>query len=263
MTNTRKHEGRVAVVTGTNTGVGVEIARMLAEHGANLVVADVVGDNLPSHILKWQADCGVKAAHYVADLSREAGAKGLIDLAMQTFGRIDILVNNAGGGILRPFLSHTVETLEETLRRNLWTVLLCTHAALPHMVAAKYGRIVNLGAESVRNGMFSHAGYNAAKGGVNGLTTGLAREFAKQGITVNTVAPSGILTPEVRRMLDPNSDVYAKHVIQNINELVSTIPVGRFAEMDEVASAVNYLASEEARFITGQVISVNGGSSML
>jgi 2,3-dihydroxy-2,3-dihydro-p-cumate dehydrogenase len=261
--HSRQHEARVAIVTGTNTGVGVEIARMLAEHGANLVVADIVGDNLPGHVEKWQADYSIKATHYVADLSREAGARGLIACAMEKFGRIDILVNNAGGGLLRPFLSHTVETLEETLRRNLWTVLLCTHAALPHMVAAKYGRIINLGAESVRNGMYSHAGYNAAKGGVNGLTTGLAREFAKEGITVNTIAPCGILTPEVRNMLDPNSPVYAKHLIQNINELVGSIPMGRFAEMDEVASAINYLASEEARFVTGQVISVNGGSSML
>jgi 2,3-dihydroxy-2,3-dihydro-p-cumate dehydrogenase len=259
----RKHEGRVAVVTGTNVGLGVEIGRMLAENGANLVLGDIAASNLSGYIEKWSAEYGITGTHFVADLSREAGAKALIEHAMQTFGRIDILVNNAGGGLIRPFLSHTVETLEETLRRNLWTVLLCTHAVLPHMVAAKYGRIVNVGAESVRNGLPSHAGYNAAKGGVNGLTTGLAREFAKDGITVNTVAPSGILTPEIRKMLDPNSDVYTKHMIQNISELVNTIPVGRFAEMDEVASAINYLASEEARFITGQVISVNGGSSML
>lgn len=258
-----KHSGRVAIVTGCNVGLGAEIGRMLAENGAHLVLGDIAGSNLPGYLKQWEADYGIKGTHFVADLSREEGAKALIAHAMQTFGRIDILVNNAGGGLIRPFLTHTVETLEETLRRNLWTVLLCTHAVLPHMVAAKYGRIVNVGAESVRSGQPSHAGYNAAKGGVNGLTTGLAREFAKEGITVNVVAPAGILTPEVRKMLDPGSEVYAKHMIQNINELVNTIPIGRFAEMDEVASAINYLASEEARFITGQVISVNGGLSML
>jgi 2,3-dihydroxy-2,3-dihydro-p-cumate dehydrogenase len=259
----RPHAGRVAIVTGANGGLGVEIARRLAADGADLVIADVNGSNLATHAGAWQKEYGVRVQTYVADLSRDAGAKGLIEAAMKAFSKIDILVNNAGGGLIRPFLSHTVETLEETLRRNLWTVLLCTHAALPHMVKANYGRIVHIGADSVRNGLPSHAGYNAAKGGVHGLTTGLAREFAPNGITVNTVAPGGVLTPEIRKMLDPASDVYNKHVIQNINELVGMVPKGRFAEMDEVASAVSYFASEEARFVTGQVISVNGGSTML
>jgi 2,3-dihydroxy-2,3-dihydro-p-cumate dehydrogenase len=253
----------VAILTGANGGLGLEIGRRLAQDGAHLVLGDLAGSNLESLSTQWQAEHAIQVRHCVGDLGTEAGAKALIATAMQSFGRIDILVNNAGGGLIRPFLSHTVETLEETLKRNLWTVLLCTHAALPHMVAAKYGRIVHIGADSVRNGLPSHAGYNAAKGGVHGLTTGLAREFAPNGITVNTVAPGGVLTPEIRKMLDPASEGYNKHVIQNINELVSMVPMGRFAEMDEVASAVSYFASEEARFVTGQVISVNGGCTML
>jgi 2,3-dihydroxy-2,3-dihydro-p-cumate dehydrogenase len=253
----------VAIVTGTNSGLGVEIGRQLAMHGAHLVLGDISGTNLPSYAAQWEREFGVMVKTYVGDLSRDEAAKALVATAIDAFGRVDILVNNAGGGLIRPFMSHTVETLEETLRRNLWTVLLCTHAVLPHMVNARYGRIVHIGADSVRNGLPSHAGYNAAKGGVHGLTTGLAREFAPHGITVNTVAPGGILTPEIRKMLDPGSDVYNKHVIQNINELVSMVPMGRFAEMEEVASAVSYYAREEARFVTGQVISVNGGCTML
>jgi 2,3-dihydroxy-2,3-dihydro-p-cumate dehydrogenase len=260
---TRLHQGRVAIVTGSNGGLGVEIARRLASEGADLVLGDVNGANLAAHAEVFQREHGVRVSIFVGDLGIEAGAQGLIATAIEAFGRADILVNNAGGGLIRPFLSHTVASLEETLRRNLWTVLLCTHAVLPHMVAAGYGRIVHVGADSVRNGLPSHAGYNAAKGGVHGLTTGLAREFAPHGITVNTVAPGGVLTPEIRKMLDPASEVYSKHVIQNINELVGMVPKGRFAEMDEVASAISYLASEEARFITGQVVSVNGGSTML
>lgn len=261
--NASPHAGRVAIVTGANSGLGVELSRRLAADGADLVLSDIRGARLPHHAKTLQAEYGIQVRSYVGDLSRQEGAAGLIDCATQEFGKVDILVNNAGGGLIRPFLSHTVETLEETLRRNLWTVLLCSHAVLPHMVRQSYGRIVNIGADSVRNGLPSHAGYNAAKGGVHGLTTGLAREFAQNGITVNTVAPGGILTPEIRNMLQPDSPVYAKHVVQNINELVGMVPKGRFAEMDEVASAVSYFAGEEAGFITGQVISVNGGSTML
>jgi 2,3-dihydroxy-2,3-dihydro-p-cumate dehydrogenase len=261
--STRPHHGRVAIVTGANGGLGVEIARRLARDGAHLVLGDVSGSQLDALASALAAEHGVQVRCCVGDLGVEAGAQALVATAIEAYGRVDILVNNAGGGLIRPFLSHTVATLEETLKRNLWTVLLCTHAALPHMVAAGYGRIVHIGADSVRNGLPSHAGYNAAKGGVHGLTTGLAREFAPHGITVNTVAPGGILTPEIRRMLDPASEVYNKHVIQNINELVGMVPMGRFAEMDEVASAVSYCAGEEARFVTGQVISVNGGCTML
>ena len=118
MNSVRQHEGRVAIVTGCNVGLGVEIARMLAEHGANLVLADVRGENLAANIAKWEIDYKIKATHIVGELSLDAGAIALIDHAMKTFGRIDILVNNVGGGVLRPFLQHTAETLEEALRGN-------------------------------------------------------------------------------------------------------------------------------------------------
>jgi 2,3-dihydroxy-2,3-dihydro-p-cumate dehydrogenase len=118
-----------------------------------------------------------------------------------------------------------------------------------------YGRIINIGADSVRNGLWDHAAYNAAKGGVNGLTTGLAREFARDGITVNTVAPCAVRTPALDAVLASNPALHDK--------FTSVIPMGRPGEMDEVASMVAYLASREAAFVTGQVISVNGGSTML
>jgi 2,3-dihydroxy-2,3-dihydro-p-cumate dehydrogenase len=168
---------------------------------------------------------------------------------------VDILVNNAGGGVIRPFLEHTPETLRATIDRNLWTALWCCWLALPVMRANRYGRIINLGADSVRNGLWDHAAYNAAKGGVHALTTGLAREFAGDGITVNTVAPCAVNTPQMQAITAANPALAAK--------FISVIPMGRPAEMQEVASMVGYLAGEEAAFVTGQVISVNGGSTML
>src|SRR3546814_11081102 len=112
----------------------------------------------------------------------------------------------ASGGILRPFLAHTPETLPATIDRNLWTAIWCSWHALPHMKAAGWGRVINIGADSVRNGLFDHAGYNAAKGGMHGMTTGLAREFAKDGITVNTVAPSAVVTPQYPATAKSNPD---------------------------------------------------------
>ncbi len=157
--------------------------------------------------------------------------------------------------MILPFLSHTPDTLRATIDRNLWTTLWCTRAFLPGMLRRKFGRIVNLGADSVRNGLPDHAAYNAAKGGVHGLTTGLAREFATSGITVNTVAPCAVNSDRLAAFVRDQPEIAAR--------FLSVIPMGRAAELSEVASMVLYLASAEAAFVTGQVISVNGGSTML
>lgn len=242
---------RVAIVTGAGGGIGRAIAQRLRREGMRLLIADVVEDQVEQCV----AELGEACIGHVGDLSQETVVRAMVSKAQERFGAIDVLVNNAGGGVIRPFLEHTAETLRQTIDRNLWTTLWCCHAVLPVMLAQRHGRIINIGADSVRNGLWDHAAYNAAKGGVHGLTTGLAREFATCGITVNTVAPCMVATPPVQTLMARNNAL--------VQKFTDVIPMGRPGEMEEIASMVAYLATDEASFVTGQVISVNGGSTML
>jgi 2,3-dihydroxy-2,3-dihydro-p-cumate dehydrogenase len=247
---------RVALVTGAAQGIGLATARRLSEEGVRLALADIDADGL-ARAAASLADGHTKVETVVADLSVRDGAAAAVAAAMAWAGRLDILVNNAGGGVIRPTLAHTEATLRTTIDRNLWTTIYCTLEALPVMRAQRYGRIVNVGAESVRNGLYDHAIYNAAKGGVHGLTTGLAREFFADGITVNTVAPSMVVTESVAALMDNPAAAPA------LERIIGTIPAGRAATLEEVAAVIAFFASDEASFTTGQVISVNGASSML
>lgn len=259
----------MAIVTGAGSGqggaggIGRGIALRLAEDGAHVLVADIDdGVEATAVLVRGQ---GVQSEVFTGDLASEGVVDSLMAEAMRRWGRIDILVNNAGGGGIRPFLDHDAKSLTQTIARNLWTTIWCCHKALPHMLKANYGRIINMGADSVRNGLDNHAAYNAAKGGVHALTTGLAREFARQDITVNTVAPTTVETPWVKKMIRGGMDKgeYVSDPDGKIDKYFRMIPKGRGAEVSEVASLISYLGTQEAGFITGQVISINGGSTML
>ena len=252
-------QGRSAVVTGSAAGIGAGIARRLLGDGARVLIAALAEGELKRALEEFRA-AGHDPAGFAGDLSRPGQADLLLRAAADTLGGVDILVNNAGGGMIRPTLEHTEETLRATVDNNLWTTIRCTLAVLPHMVERGYGRIINIGAESVRNGLTDHAMYNAAKGGVHGMTTGLAREFATAGITVNTVAPSYVLTSELAEALSAGTvPGRLRHVMDRATEM---IPMSHPGRVDDVASMVAYLASEDAGFVTGQILSVNGGSSM-
>jgi 2,3-dihydroxy-2,3-dihydro-p-cumate dehydrogenase len=250
---------RTAIVTGGAGGIGLGIARRLLADGARVIIASLAEAEL-KRALEELPPASHPAAGFTGDLSRPGQADLLLGAAISAFGGVDILVNNAGGGVIKPTLEHTEETLRATIDNNLWTTIRCTLAVLPHMAGRGYGRIINIGAESVRNGLTDHAIYNAAKGGVHAMTSGLAREFAGAGITVNTVAPSYVQTPEIAAALAADSlPDRLRYVLARAVEL---IPMGRPATVDDVSATVAYLAREDAGFVTGQVVSVNGGSSM-
>jgi 2,3-dihydroxy-2,3-dihydro-p-cumate dehydrogenase len=251
--------GRTAIVTGGATGIGLGISRRLLADGAQVLIASLTEAEGKQAVEQLRA-AGHDPGIFAGNLAQPGQADLLLQAAAGAFGGVDILVNNAGGGVIRPTLEHTEETLRATIDNNLWTTIRCTLAVLPHMAERGYGRIINIGAESVRNGLADHAIYNAAKGGVHALASGLAREFAGVGITVNTVAPSYVETPEIAAALsDGTVPARLQYVL---DQAVGLIPLGRPGTVEDVAAAVAYLARDDAGFVTGQVVSVNGGSSM-
>jgi 2,3-dihydroxy-2,3-dihydro-p-cumate dehydrogenase len=247
--------GRTAIVTGASSGIGLGIARRLTADGARVFAATRSKEDLEKVL--DQVDV---AAGFVGQLQQAGVADDLVNTAIGELGHVDILVNNAGGGVIRPTLEHTEESLRATIDNNLWTTIYCVRAVLPHMISRGYGRIINIGADSVRTGLMDHAMYNAAKGGVHAMVTGLAVEYAEDGVTANTVAPCYIRTPELAGLFE--TGIAPPRLLQVVEQATAIVPLGRPGTPDEVAAAVAFLASEDSRFITGQTIYVNGGASM-
>lgn len=248
-------DGRTAIVTGAASGIGLGIAERLISDGAQVFAATRSQDDLD----RVTAAVPV-AGSFIGELHMPGVAEDLVAAAAQVLGRVDVLVNNAGGGVIKPTLEHTEATLQATIDNNLWTTIRCVRAVLPHMVSRGHGRIINVGADSVRTGLMDHAMYNAAKGGVHAMVTGLAREFAGSGITANTVAPCYVLTPELAALF-ASGDAPAR-LLQVVEQGTEIVPLGRPGAPAEVAAAVAFLAGDNSRFITGQTIYVNGGASM-
>jgi NAD(P)-dependent dehydrogenase (short-subunit alcohol dehydrogenase family) len=258
--------GKVVILTGAGRGIGRAAARRIAAEGGRVVIVDVNGDAAHRTAAEICAAGGESRA-LVADLGDySACARIAADVSGQD-GRIDVLVNNVGGATdLKPFLSWTPEAISAEISASLLPTLWCCHAVLPYMIAQGSGRIVNVGAESVRNGLWDRAPYTVAKGGVHALTAALARELAGAGVTCNCVAPAATdsqddpLAGRTRRALDGAQRSYRQELRAR---MIATIPLGRPATVTEQAAAIAFLASDDSSFITGQVLSVNGGSTML
>ncbi len=241
---------QVALVTGGARGIGRAIAENLAKKGVSLAIADVSIESA-TQTAKELALLGVKTFAVRMDVSKsdEVG-KAFGDIVGQ-FGRLDILVNNAGitkDGLL---MRMKEEDWDAVIDINLKGVFLCSKEAVKVMVKQKYGRIVNIASIVAFMGNPGQANYSASKAGIVGLTKTIAREYASRGITVNAVAPGFIATAM--------TDALAENVRQ---EMLKSIPAGKFGSVDDVANAVIFLSSPESGYITGHVVHVNGGMYM-
>lgn len=241
-----KLKDKVAIVTGAGRGIGYGIAEKLAQEGAIVVVNDVVEENAKKAVQQIEA-AGGKAVPYVASTSDEAQVEKMFADILEEQGHIDIMVNNAG--INRDAMLHkmTKQQWDEVIAVNLTGVFLCTQQAAKIMREAGYGRIINIASASV-NGNIGQANYAAAKAGVVGLTKTAAKELAKKGVTANAICPGFIETEMTKGIPEKAWDI-----------MVSKIPMGFVGKPVEVANLVAFLASDEAAYITGEVIDVGGG----
>ena len=239
---------RAAVVTGAASGIGREIAGQLARHGAAVAIADINREGAEEVAASLGRD-GAKAVAIAVDVSRPEQADAMIDRAATAFGAVDILVHSAGVGVERSVLDTTPEEWRRILDIDLSGTFYCGQAAARHMVGRGYGRIVNLASTAGVRGGTGRAAYGAAKGGVIALTKVMAVELAPHGITVNALAPGAIETELVARM----------HSAETRTVYRAGIPLDRYGTPEETAAAALFLASEEARYVTGHVLAVDGG----
>jgi 3-oxoacyl-[acyl-carrier protein] reductase len=244
--------GKSAIVTGGSRGIGRAIAMRLARQGAD--VAFSYRDNLEASVEAREAieKEGRRAVAFQGDVTDPAAAEGLVGLALETFGRVDILVNNAGITRDDLIMRMSVEAWRDVLETNLFGAFYATKAVTRSMLKQKSGRIVNVTSVSGQAGNAGQANYSAAKAGLIGLTKATARELASRGITANAVAPGFVLTELTESLPEPIKD-----------GIKTATPLGRFGTADEVAAAVAFLASDEAAYITGQILAVDGGLVMM
>ncbi len=241
---------QVALVTGSGRGIGQAIALALAEHGANVVVNDVVEESA-EQVAAQIEEMGVAAMPVVADITCEDEVKAMFTAVMDRFDQIDILVNNAGITQDNLLMRMSEEQWDTVLAVNLKGAFLCTKAVARPMLKARRGRIVNIASVVGLTGNAGQANYSSSKGGLIALTKSTAQELGSRGITCNAVAPGFIETEMTGRLSDEARE-----------QMLGRVPLGRPGQPEDVAGAVVFLAGPGAAYITGQVLIVDGGMVM-
>ena len=253
-----RFKGRVAIVTGSGQGIGLATARAFIKEGAIVVMNDIDRDLL--HNAVESIECDGQAVPFVADVVAEDQVNNMVSSTFGDHGRIDILVNNVGGvfGAGITIEDSTLETWQKTIDWNLTSQYLCCKAVIPIMKEQKYGRILNISTDAAFRGtMTDDIAYPAAKAGVVGLTNELARYLGMHGITVNVICPGDTITETFYQQIEEGlwpetiEEHRERHSVEN--------PLGRAADPAEIADGILFLASEDASYITGDVLHITGG----
>ncbi|MBS3996175.1 MAG: 2-hydroxycyclohexanecarboxyl-CoA dehydrogenase [Hydrogenophaga sp.] len=252
----RNLSGKTVIVTGGGGGIGGATSRRFAEEGAQVAVFDMNLEAAQKVATEIEAAGGVAKA-FKCDITDRAAVDAAVMATEAALGPIDVLVNNAGWDVFKPFTKTVPAEWEKLIAINLTGALHMLHAVLPGMAERKSGRIVNIASDAARGGSSGEAVYSACKGGLVALSKTLAREHARQNITVNVVCPGPTDTALLAGVAEG-----ARDPAKLLEAFRSAIPLGRLGQPDDLASAIAFFGSDDAGFITGQVISVSGGLTM-
>ncbi|WP_202815374.1 MULTISPECIES: SDR family NAD(P)-dependent oxidoreductase [Peribacillus] len=245
---------RMAFITGAGSGIGREISKKLASRNINVIVADINLKNAEETVSLIEKS-GFEARAVHCDVTKLESVKKAVEESVNYYHRIDILVNNAGWDKVEPFLKSDPSTWKRIIDINLLGQIHTSKEILPLMIENGYGKVVNIASDAARVGSSGEAVYSAAKGGVIAFTKTIAREMARHKLNINCIAPGPADTPLFQEIGSYNEGI--------VGALEKAIPFRRLAQPEDIASAVAYFVSEEAGYITGQTLSVNGGLTMV
>lgn len=252
----QKFEGKTVIVTGGGGGIGGATCRRFGREGAKVAVFDLNLD-AAQRVAAEIREAGGQAEAFKCDITQRADVDAAVQAAEARLGPIAVLVNNAGWDVFKPFVKTVPTEWDKLIAINLTGALHMLHAVLPGMAERGYGRIVNVASDAARGGSSGEAVYSACKGGLVALSKTLAREHARHSITVNVVCPGPTDTALLAGVAEG-----ARDPAKLIEAFKSAIPLGRLGQPDDLASAIAFFGSDDASFITGQVVSVSGGLTM-
>ena len=245
-------EGRVALVTGGSRGIGRAIVSELAARGAAVIVNYHNSPEKAGEVVAEIESAGGRAAAFQADVSNFKDAQGLVKFAVETYGDLHILVNNAGITRDMVIMMMPEEDWDAVINTNLKSTFNCSKAAVKHMMRKRYGRIINRASIAGQMGNAGQTNYSASKGGQIAFTKALAREVAARNITVNAIAPGFV-----------NTEILEKMPEASLETALKLVPLARIGQPEEIGFAAAFLASDQAAYITGQVLGVDGGMAMM